>query len=78
VRESSCPVRLRWRQAGSDTAYRYTGFGRHDLALLLDGNAVTLQIKDHYPDGTLDDFAKMVLDASARPELRAWRERSDP
>jgi hypothetical protein len=61
--------------AGAKKAYRYTGFGRHYLALFLDGNSVTLQIKDRYPDGALDDFAKIVLDAAARPELRAWRER---
>ena len=61
--------------AGATKAYRYTGFGRHYLTLLLDGNSVTLQIWDRYPAETLDEFAKIVLDAAARPELRAWRER---
>jgi hypothetical protein len=61
--------------AGARKAYRYTDFNRHYLTLLLDGNSVTLQIADRYPAATLDDFAKLVLDAAARPELRAWRER---
>jgi hypothetical protein len=36
---------------------------------------MTLQIGDRYPAERLDGFAKLVLDAAARPELRAWRER---
>jgi hypothetical protein len=61
--------------AGATKGYRYTGFARHYLTLLVGGNSVTLQIKDRYPAETLDGFAKTVLDAAARPELRAWRER---
>lgn len=60
---------------GVTKAFSYTGFGRHVLTMLLEKNSVTVQIADRYPSSTLEPFAALVLEAIAKPELKAWRER---
>ncbi len=60
---------------GVKKAFRYTGFGRHILTMQVGDNTLTVQILDQYPLETLESFATLVLEATATPALRAWRER---
>lgn len=60
---------------GVRRAFISTDFGRHWLYLYTGRNVISVEIRDRYDKSALIGFAKLVLQAAAKPELKEWMER---